>query len=73
MYEKVKRVIETKINPALLLEGGKVELVSVEKGVVNIRLLGACAGCPMRSLTVTNFIEAELKKEVPEIEKIAIV
>jgi len=38
--------------------------------VVKVRLKGACAGCPMSQLTLANFVETELKKAVPEIQRV---
>lgn len=72
-YEKVKDVIEKKVNPALALDGGNVELVSVENGTVNIKMGGGCAGCPMRQFTLSTFIQTTITKEVPEIKKVVAV
>ena len=51
MREKVEATIEV-IRPALQADGGDVELVSVENGIVKVRLQGACAGCPMSHSSV---------------------
>jgi Fe-S cluster biogenesis protein NfuA len=48
-------------------DGGDVELVDVQEGVVTVRLQGACAGCPMSQMTLKNGIEKILKKEIPEV------
>ena len=66
MQAQVKAVLE-KIRPALQADGGDVELVAVEAGVVKVRLKGACAGCPMSQMTLKNGIEKLLKREVPEV------
>ncbi len=63
MYEKVKEVID-RIRPMLQADGGDVELVDIEGGVVKVRLKGACAGCPMSQMTLKNGIEKVLKEEV---------
>ncbi|MCX8205374.1 MAG: NifU family protein [Candidatus Nezhaarchaeota archaeon] len=68
--EKVKEVLRSKVDPYLAFEGGSVELVSVEGGRVKVRLSGACAGCPMRQFTIKRFIEAVLKREVPEVRAV---
>jgi len=70
MQEKVKEVIEKEIKPLLALEGGSIELVDVEDGVVKVRLTGACAGCPMSQYTLVNFVEATLKDRVPEVKSV---
>ncbi len=69
MKEKVQKVID-KIRPMLQADGGDVELVDVEKGVVKVRLKGACAGCPMSQMTLKNGIERFLKKEIPEVKSV---
>jgi Fe-S cluster biogenesis protein NfuA len=70
MKEKVKEIIE-KVRPNLQADGGDVELVDVtEDGVVKVRLLGACKGCPMSQMTLKMGIESYLKKLVPEIKRV---
>ncbi len=70
MEEDVKRAIE-EIKPHLQADGGDVEFVEVtEDGVVKVRLLGACAGCPMRQMTLTQGITNFIKKKVPEVKEI---
>lgn len=46
-------------------DGGDVELIAVENGIVKVRLTGACKGCPMSQMTLKNGIERLLKQEVP--------
>ena len=69
MKEKVSEVIE-KIRPMLQRDGGDVELVDVDGGVVKVRLQGACAGCPMSQMTLKNGIERVLKEAIPEVESV---
>lgn len=69
MKEKVEAVIN-RVRPALQADGGDVELVSVENGVVKVRLQGACYGCPMAQLTLKNGIERTLRAEIPEIKQV---
>jgi Fe-S cluster biogenesis protein NfuA len=70
MKEKVKEIID-KIRPSLQADGGDVELVDVtEDGVVKVRLLGACKGCPMSQMTLKMGIEGYLKKLVPEVQRV---
>ena len=60
-----------KIRPALQADGGDVELVEVcDDGVVKVRLVGACAGCPMSQLTLANGVERVLKENVPEVTRV---
>lgn len=69
MRTDVERVLG-RIRPALQADGGDVELVDVEGGVVKVRLTGACGGCPMASITLKNGIEALLKEEIPSIDRV---
>ena len=69
MRSDVETVLE-KIRPALQADGGDVELVDVEGGVVRVRLTGACGGCPMATVTLKNGIEALLKKEIPSVDQV---
>jgi Fe-S cluster biogenesis protein NfuA len=66
MREKVQAAID-KIRPMLQRDGGDVELVDVQDGIVTVRLRGACAGCPMSQMTLKNGIEKFLKQEIPEV------
>ncbi len=66
MKDRVKKAIE-KIRPMLQQDGGDIEFVSEEKGVVKVRLKGACSGCPMSQMTLKGAVERTLKKEVPEV------
>ena len=67
MQEKVKEALD-KVRPSLQADGGDVELIGVnDKGVVKVRLTGACGGCPMATMTLKNGIEKTLKEEVPGI------
>jgi Fe-S cluster biogenesis protein NfuA len=69
MKEQVQEVID-KIRPSLQADGGDVELVDIEDGIVKVRLQGACAGCPMSQMTLKNGIERILKQEIPEVKSV---
>jgi Fe-S cluster biogenesis protein NfuA len=69
MREKVEAALD-QIRPALLADGGDVELINVNEGVVTLRLTGACGGCPMATMTLRHGIERVLKEEVPEITEV---
>jgi len=70
MQEKVKEALD-KVRPSLQADGGDVELIGVDdKGVVKVRLTGACGGCPMASMTLKTGIERVLKQEVPQIKRV---
>jgi Fe-S cluster biogenesis protein NfuA len=68
MKERVEEALQY-IRPALQNDGGDVELVDVDEssGVVTVKLLGACGGCPMSQMTLKAGIERVLKEAVPEV------
>ncbi len=66
MREKIKNALKD-IRPSLQADGGDVEFVDVENGIVKVRLTGACAGCPMSQMTLKQGIESYIKKAIPEI------
>ena len=72
MKEKIEKTLE-QVRLQLAADGGSVELVDVDDGVVKVRLLGACGGCPMATLTLKNLIEREIKKETPEVKEVVAV
>ncbi|MDI6776039.1 MAG: NifU family protein [Syntrophales bacterium] len=70
MKEKVQKAIE-RIRPSLQADGGDVELVDVsDDGIVKVRLVGACCGCPMSQMTLKMGIQKHLQKEIPEIKEV---
>ncbi len=68
-YEMVDEILN-KLKPYLQSDGGDVELVDVRNGIVYVRLLGACSGCAMSDVTLSNVIEFALVEEVPGIIKV---
>jgi Fe-S cluster biogenesis protein NfuA len=69
MKEKVEAALE-QIRPALLADGGDVQLIDVSNGVVTVKLTGACYGCPMATITLRQGIERMLKEQVPEVKEV---
>ena len=69
MREKVEEALD-KIRPALMRDGGNVELVNVNDGTVEVKLTGACSGCPMSTITIKTVIEKLLKQEIPEVKEV---
>ncbi len=67
--EKVQKALD-EIRPNIQADGGDIELVAVEKGIVKVRLQGHCVGCPMSAMTLKMGVEAHLKKRVPEVVKV---
>ena len=69
LKEKVEEVL-AKIRIGLQRDGGDIELVDVKDNVVYVKLKGACGTCPMSTLTLKNWVEANLKREIPEISAV---
>ncbi len=69
LQQKVEEVLE-KIRVGLKAEGGDIELIEVKDGDVYVRLTGACSTCPMSSMTMKNFVESTLMKELPEVRSV---
>ena len=72
MQDKVEEVLD-KVRPILVRDGGNVELVEVIDGTVKVKLVGACAGCPLSTITLKNGIERILKQEIPEVKEVVAV
>ena len=68
--EKVRRLLDTEINPAVAAHGGRVELAGVEEGVVYLSFGGGCHGCGLVDVTLKQGIETRLKELLPEIEQV---
>lgn len=75
-HDILDRVAEVlaRIRPAIQDDGGDIELVAVtEQGVVQVRLHGACVGCPSSSITLQSGIERNLRELVPGIRSVVAV
>jgi Fe-S cluster biogenesis protein NfuA len=69
MKEKIEQALE-EIRPKLALHAGGIEFVHLEDGVVKVRLLGTCHGCPLSQLTLKAGVEELLKERVPGVERV---
>lgn len=69
LYDEVQDVLD-KLRPFLQRDGGDVELVDVENGVVKLRLMGACGSCPSSTITLKAGIERALFEEVEGIQEV---
>lgn len=70
MKEEIQKALD-EIRPRLQMDGGDAELVSVdEDGVVKLRLVGACSGCPMSQMTLKQGVEKILKQKVPQVTRV---
>ena len=67
--EKVEEALN-KVRVGLKSEGGDIELIELKDDIVYVRLKGACGTCPMSTLTLKNWVETTLKKEIPEVKAV---
>ena len=67
--DHVEKALE-ELRPQLQADGGDIELLVIENGVVKVRMKGACAGCPMSTMTLQWRVENFLKKKIPEIVRV---
>lgn len=73
LQDRVAEVVDM-IRPAVQGDGGDIELVNVDdNGVVQLRLHGACVGCPSSTMTLKMGIERHLKEKVPEVAEVVCV
>ncbi|NGQ96958.1 NifU family protein [Brevibacillus sp. SYP-B805] len=69
LFDQVQEVLD-KLRPYLQRDGGDVQLVDVEDGIVKLRLMGACGSCPSSTITLKAGIERALFEEVPGIKEV---
>ncbi|WP_379130449.1 NifU family protein [Paenibacillus sp. sgz500958] len=69
MYDEVLEVLD-KLRPFLQRDGGDVELIDVEDGIVKLKLMGACGSCPSSTITLKAGIERALIEEVEGVEEV---
>lgn len=66
---KVEDALE-EIRPFLLSDGGDISLVEIVDNIVKVKLEGACISCTVNQMTLTNGVEATIKRHAPQIEKV---
>ncbi len=69
MKETEKKIIEIidKIRPFLISDGGNIEYIKYEDGIVYVKMMGHCQDCPMIDLTLKDSIEMAITSEIPEV------
>lgn len=72
--KRIEAVLDEKVRPALRTHGGEIAVDHLEDGVLYVKLLGQCAGCPSADLTNETIVEAELTRALPElVRKVAVI
>lgn len=67
---QIRELLDTRIRPAVARDGGDIDFVKFEDGVVWLHMKGACAGCPSSTATLKHGIENMLKHYVPEVKSV---
>ena len=70
IVSNINTILETKVRPAIMQDGGDIKFKSYDEGIVYLSLQGSCAGCPSATLTLKNGVENLLKHHIPEIKKV---
>jgi len=71
--KRIEAVLDEKVRPALRAHGGEIAVDRFEDGVVYVKMLGQCAGCPSADLTNETIVEAELVAALPDLVKRAVI
>jgi Fe-S cluster biogenesis protein NfuA len=71
--EKMVRELIEKVRPYIQNDGGDIEIVSVDEGLVYVKMLGACDGCPLIDITLREGIETMLLENVPGVIGVVLV
>jgi Fe-S cluster biogenesis protein NfuA len=66
--ENVEATLDERIRPAIVMDGGNIEVVEVKENTVFVRLLGACGTCPSSQITLRMGVERVLREKFPEME-----
>ncbi|QEK39864.1 NifU family protein [Candidatus Sneabacter namystus] len=69
---QIKQVIEEYIRPAIMLDGGDIEYLRFNKGIVYVKLVGACKGCPSSTITLKQGVQNTIQYHVPEVISVEI-
>ena len=73
-WKRIESVLDEKVRPSLRAHGGEIAVDHLEDGVLYVKLLGQCAGCPSADLTNETLVEAELTRALPGlVRKVAVI
>ena len=70
---KIKELLDSKVRPAVAMDGGDIQLKSYKDGVAEVMLKGSCAGCPSSAVTLKQGVERMIKHYVPEVNSVTAV
>jgi Fe-S cluster biogenesis protein NfuA len=67
---QIRELIETRVRPAVMMDGGDIVFDRFEDGIVFVKMRGACSGCPSSTMTLKSGIENMLRHYVPEVQEV---
>ena len=70
IVKRIKELLENYVKPAVEMDGGAIQFVSYEDGVVNLMMQGSCSGCPSSMITLKAGIEGMMKRMIPEVREV---
>ena len=70
LEEKIVKVLETKVRPAVARDGGDITFQKFENGKVTVKLQGSCSGCPSSTITLKKGVENLLTHYIPEVKEV---
>lgn len=73
MTSNLEHLLDELVRPALRAHGGDVELIDLKDGILRLRMLGQCAGCPAATMTNETLIEGQLMPLIPELKEVVLV
>jgi Fe-S cluster biogenesis protein NfuA len=68
VVERIRRILDEEIRPAVAMDGGDIVFAGFRDGIVELYLQGSCHGCPSSTLTLKMGIEQRLREEIPEVQ-----
>ncbi len=73
LVQRICRVLDEEIRPAVARDGGDILFVGFRDGIVELQMRGACSGCPSAAATLKMAVESRLREEIPEIREVVAV
>ena len=70
IVKQIKELLDTRVRPAVAMDGGDIVYQSFEEGIVYLHMQGSCAGCPSSTATLKMGIENMLKHYIPEVKEV---
>lgn len=70
VVKRIKELLENYVKPAVEMDGGAIQFISYEDGVVNLMMQGSCSGCPSSMITLKAGIEGMMKRMIPEVKEV---